>query len=271
VIPRPPRWVEPKGLEPLTPTLPARQDHLRGSPLAFENPVNQGLQLHERTYEIRSERPRTATLATNLATRPRSTTSRMIRSTHEDCGSWRRCCGASPARLLARSARGGRTGIGRWRRWMRTARCDGGVARPLHAKITNHRRTDRRGPVGPTESGRVERRGLPSLAFVGGTRRAIDDSPLRRPARTGTRSRTSPVVGRVLGDFTPFDSTAPCGPLRACIHVVPEPSEDRLRQPAQVPRNPKVYRCIAPNGFRTGATALRDRTGRVYGRPLASA
>jgi hypothetical protein len=90
--------VELRGLESLSPTLPARQDHVHGSPLAFENPISQGLQELRRMYGIRSERPRTASLATNLATRPRSTTSRMIRSTHEHRRFLRRCCGRETQR-----------------------------------------------------------------------------------------------------------------------------------------------------------------------------
>jgi hypothetical protein len=57
------------GTRPLTPTLPARQDQVHAGPSSSENPGKQGLEALERTYGIRSERSRTPTLATNLATR----------------------------------------------------------------------------------------------------------------------------------------------------------------------------------------------------------
>jgi hypothetical protein len=40
-------WVELRGLEPLTPTLPAPQSPVRDESLQFENPVKQGVQAPE--------------------------------------------------------------------------------------------------------------------------------------------------------------------------------------------------------------------------------
>ena len=113
---------------------------------------------------------------------------------------------------------------GRWRRWLRTARCGGGVARPLHAEDHSPPPRGRKGPMrAPTESGMeasLERGpSLPGLCWLS-FRRAIDDSAQRRPSWTGARSRTPQSWVGSLGDSKPFDPTAPCGPLRVCMPVV---------------------------------------------------
>ena len=137
----------------------------------------------------------------------------------------------------------------------------------LHAgctpKITHHLRADGSGPMRPQQNPEASlERGpsLPGLCWLS-FRRAIDGSAQRRPSWTGARSRTPQSWVGSLGDSKPFDPTAPCGPLRACVPVV-GPSHQKIdfNNLHRSTRNPGVYRCIAPNGLlRTGATALRGR------------
>ena len=98
----------------------------------------------------------------------------------------------------------------------------------LHArctpKITHHLRR-KRPNAGPNRIRKSPRRGLPYLAAVGQPR---DRRQAAVPTLLdGNENSNAAVVGRVLGDSKPFDPTAPCGPLRACIPIVC-PSHEKI-------------------------------------------
>jgi hypothetical protein len=65
------KWVELRGLEPLTPTLPGRHDRVQGGSLWFRNGVGLGV----RTAVNTRGQPRTTSTATTTATSPLSLSS----------------------------------------------------------------------------------------------------------------------------------------------------------------------------------------------------
>jgi hypothetical protein len=142
-------------------------------------------------------------------------------------------------------------GYGRWRRWLRTARCDCGVARPLHAEDHSPPPTEAAN-AGPTESGRVPRAPGASptwplwsfLAARSTTDRSAD--PLGREREAERRGR-GPGLGVTPSRSTQrlgADRSAPVYPL--CARAI------RRSTPTTCTHHPgirRVCRCIAPSGF----------------------
>jgi hypothetical protein len=153
---------------------------------------------------------------------------------------------------------------------LRTARCDGGVARPLHAE--DHSPPPRRRKRANAGPNRIRKRpssaGLPYLASVGRfaarskIARSVD--PLGREREAERRSRGSGLLvapsrstQRLLADRSAY-----VYPL--CARAARRSTSTTCTGPSGIRG---VYRCVAPNGLlRTGATALRGR----YNRTLTS-
>jgi hypothetical protein len=153
---------------------------------------------------------------------------------------------------------------------LRTARCDGGVARPLHAE--DHSPPPRGRKRANAGTNRIRTRpsssGLPYLASVGcrfAARSTIARSvdPLGREREAERRSRGSGLL------VTPSRSTQRLHADRSA-HVCPLCVRAIRRSTSTTCTGPPgirgVYRCIAPNGLlRTGDYRLeRGETGSCW-------
>ena len=162
------------------------------------------------------------------------------------------CAGYREIPLILGAAGVGGVGCGRF-----------GATVVLHArctpKITHHVRR-KRPNAGPNRIPEESPPGLPYLAAVGRSSRAIDDRPQCRPSWTGTRIRTPRSWA---GSWvTPSRSTQRFGAdrsahvYRVCAQAVRRSTSTTCTGLRGIRR---VCRCMAAHGFRTGATALRGR------------
>ena len=158
---------------------------------------------------------------------------------------------------------------------MRTARCDGGVARPLHAEDHSPPPTEA-AHAGPTESGRVPRASVPPLPGRFG-RFSPSDRRLTAVATRLEREREAESPGRGPGlGVTPSRSAQRLGANRSghvyrlCARAIRRSTSTT----AHVPRNPEgvpVYSAkrISNQRYRLERAASGDSRGPVT--PLCEA